>query len=170
MMFTNENNEQESILVEKMIDHKRYTKWNTNNGYVRSCTGSKNESIPIGEGLSISVEDIPQAYSHFTYLASGRKYLVCDLQGALNTNVSPPVFELTDPAIHYKTQTNRMTFGSSDGGEEGIQNFLQSHECSALCRMVCRRWLKDPVVSEAIHCKNILENSPKNNKRVRFAL
>ncbi|KAL7534191.1 hypothetical protein ACHAXR_005712 [Thalassiosira sp. AJA248-18] len=171
MMFTNQSNERDAVLVEKMIDYEKYTKWNNNYGYVESSSAhTSNPSISIGDGISISLDDIPQAYSHFTFLASGRRFLVCDLQGVLDTNVSPPVFELTDPAIRYKKRTQRVDFGRTDCGEDGIQNFFRSHKCSALCRMVCRRWLNNPVTNEVIQCRDILEGRPRNDKRVRFAL
>ncbi|KAL7524552.1 hypothetical protein ACHAXR_001550, partial [Thalassiosira sp. AJA248-18] len=58
-----------------------------------------------------------------------------EVSGVLDTNVSPPVFELTDPAIHYKERTQRVDFGRTYCGEDGIENIFQSHKCSALCRM-----------------------------------
>eukprot|EP00985_Skeletonema_marinoi_P004387 scaffold1918_cov100-Skeletonema_marinoi.AAC.1 len=36
MLFSKENNERGAILVEKMLDHEKYMKWNTNGGYVRT--------------------------------------------------------------------------------------------------------------------------------------
>ncbi|KAL7525196.1 hypothetical protein ACHAWF_001247 [Thalassiosira exigua] len=178
MMFTNEKNERDAILVEKMLDFKSYTKWNTNAGYVKgSPTSTATQMLEIGDGLCFSIEDVPQAYSHFTYLASGRNFLVCDLQGVLNTKSSPPVFELTDPAIHYKKLTKRIDFGRTDRGEAGIQDFLLSHKCSPLCRMICREWLHDPIENEVVQCRDIRkapvggtrDEPQKKHKRVRFA-
>ncbi|KAL7536710.1 hypothetical protein ACHAWF_005537 [Thalassiosira exigua] len=173
MMFVNEKNEQDAILVEKMLDVKSYTKWNTNAGYVKgSPSPTATRSLEIGDGVCISIEDVPQAFSHFTYIASGRRFLVCDLQGVLNTSLSPPVFELTDPAIHYKKRTQRIDFGRTDRGEAGIQDFLTSHKCSPLCRMLCRRWLDDPIENEVIQLRDIREVptvGQKTHKRVRFA-
>jgi hypothetical protein len=95
--------------------------------------------------LSWEPADIPQAFSHFTYRLSHMEMLVCDLQGVLKsaTHCHPcqsPVFELTDPAIHYKPLDGREhVFGRTDHRERGIANFFKSHTCSELCEMVGRR-------------------------------
>jgi hypothetical protein len=44
------------------------------------------------------VDEVPQAFSHFSYDNSGGKTLVCDLQGVWNAFDG---FVLTDPVIHY---------------------------------------------------------------------
>lgn len=46
-------------------------------------------------------DDIPQAFSHFTYRFTKRRLLVCDLQGVLTQSASGQAsFEFTDPVIH----------------------------------------------------------------------
>ena len=47
------------------------------------------------------------------------------------TKGTPPVFELTDPAIHYTQQTDRTDFGRTDLGENGIEHFFQIKLTSA---------------------------------------
>jgi hypothetical protein len=174
MMFEKGSNQRDAILVEKMLDHEKYMKWNTNCGYVRTGVTHSDTSGSFSHGdWHFTLEDIPQAYSHFTYNASGRRFLVCDLQGVLNTTTSPPVFEFTDPAIHYKERTNRHEFGRTDLGVDGIEQFFQTHICSDLCRMVCRQCIDqdDMVVEyESIHGKpNIVPEKEKSRKRVTFA-
>lgn len=179
MLFTKENYERGAILVEKMLDHEKYIKWNTNGGYVRTGTAYSGTAMSFSSrngDFHFSLEDIPQAYSHFTYNASGRRFLVCDLQGVLDTNRQPPVFELTDPAIHYKNRTDRIDFGRTDLGEKGIEQFFQTHVCSDLCRMVCRQWICGDE-DDIIQYENILERPSmtseekgKTEKRVKFAL
>jgi len=147
------------LLVEKMLDHTKYKKWNNNDGYVDGMAFDEYQSMKneetrtlkqrrkcenLYDDCTFSIEDIPQAYSHFTYLASKRKFLVCDLQGVLNTDVTPPVFELTDPAIHYSEMTSRKDYGRTDRGEHGIQDFFKTHVCSNLCRILLKRWIDDP--------------------------
>mmetsp|Transcript_29675 Transcript_29675/g.59657 ORF Transcript_29675/g.59657 Transcript_29675/m.59657 type:complete len:459 (-) Transcript_29675:52-1428(-) len=187
MLFDKDDNERGAILVEKMLDHEKYMKWNTNGGYVR--TGN---TYP-GAAMSFSgqngdyhflLEDIPQAFSHFTYNASGRRFLVCDLQGVLDVKKCPPVFELTDPAIHYSEQTRRTDFGRTDKGENGIEEFFKTHTCSDLCRMVCRHWINgaedDVIQYESIRGggqvvgeageRETPGGEKKSVKRVKFAL
>ncbi len=96
------------------------------------------------------------------------------MQGVLDTK--KPVFEFTDPAIHYKKQTDRVDFGRTDLGENGIEQFFQTHVCSDLCRMVCRQWVDGE--DEIIQYESIREGAStsmksdgeeKAVKRVKFA-
>jgi hypothetical protein len=73
-------------------------------------------------------EDVPQAFSHWTFTYTQGNYLVCDLQGVLGTS-----FHLTDPAIH--SWTSRSThFGDTDRGREGMKAFFRTHVCNPLCK------------------------------------
>ncbi|XP_066936684.1 uncharacterized protein [Clytia hemisphaerica] len=85
--------------------------------------------------LDILNEDVPQAFSHFSHKRSRRRRMVCDLQGVLDTSQKPPMFELTDPVIHYKSSRNRENvYGKTDKGQKGINDFFQTHKCNNLCR------------------------------------
>jgi Alpha-kinase family len=77
-----------------------------------------------------------QAFSHFTHAFTNRKVLVCDLQGVYNTSTVPPTFELTDPAIHYRSKKRRMVYGRTDKGESGIRLFFKTHKYSDICKLV----------------------------------
>ena len=69
-------------------------------------TGSSSVNRSTGNvPISFTTADIPQAFSCFSYRFSARKYLVCDLQGVLDGRSSPMCFELTDPVIHYRSNT-----------------------------------------------------------------
>ncbi|XRB13182.1 VWFA domain-containing protein [Pseudoscourfieldia marina] len=98
----------------------------------------------------INKDDVPQAFSHFTYEATGGTKLVCDLQGVWN---STDGFRFTDPVIHQgegKEEENTRSDGTpdrkvrangpTDRGDIGIANFFRSHECNEICR---RLGLKD---------------------------
>jgi hypothetical protein len=78
--------------------------------------------------------DYLQAFSHFTYLFTNKRLLVCDLQGIFNTGASPPIFELSDPVIHDKKQKRR--FGYTSNGQSGIQSFFNSHKCTGICKIM----------------------------------
>jgi hypothetical protein len=89
--------------VEKFIPGT-YVKWNNNWDW------------------SDEVRNTPQAFSHFTWQASGHKLLVCDLQG---------VGDLwTDPQIH---TVDKQRFGKGNLGMEGISKFLSAHRCNSIC-------------------------------------
>mmetsp|Transcript_77274 Transcript_77274/g.208584 ORF Transcript_77274/g.208584 Transcript_77274/m.208584 type:complete len:224 (+) Transcript_77274:174-845(+) len=65
----------------------------------------------------------PQAFSHFTWIASGQALLVCDIQGVGD--------RWTDPQIH--TRDGRG-LGEGNLGWSGIQRFFQSHRCNVICQ------------------------------------
>ncbi|EKX49905.1 hypothetical protein GUITHDRAFT_67435, partial [Guillardia theta CCMP2712] len=89
--------------VEKFISGT-YRKWNNNWDW------------------SDDERNTPQAFSHFTWEASGNRLLVCDLQG---------VGDLwTDPQIH---TCDRKGYGKGNLGMDGIKRFLGAHKCNSIC-------------------------------------
>ena len=85
--------------------------------------------------------EVAQAFSHYTYLASGRKRLVCDLQGVYDESAN--LLRLSDPVIHYKsTSGRRRVHGMTDKGEKGVGMFFATHRehCGHLCKLVNRRF------------------------------
>eukprot|EP00892_Ulva_mutabilis_P004116 jgi/Ulvmu1/2076/UM123_0008.1 len=94
------------VLVEPFIDN--FSKFNSNTGWVPGCDGAH----------AIWVEAM-QALSHFSYHASGCKYLLCDLQGAVRRNK----IILTDPVILSADQR----YGPTDLGQQGIEQFFFHH-------------------------------------------
>jgi len=86
-------------------------------------------------GAGIKESDYLQAFTHFTYRYTNKKVMVCDLQGIFNTDMVPPTFELTDPAIHYaSTKGRRVVFGRTDKGKSGMNVFFKTHKCNKLCK------------------------------------
>lgn len=91
--------------------------------------------VAITSKKELNPSDYLQAFTHFTYRYTSRKVLVCDLQGVFNTDMTPPTFELTDPAIHYaSTKGRRMVFGRTDKGPTGMRNFFNTHKCTTICK------------------------------------
>lgn len=70
--------------------------------------------VKISEAIASKIidDDVPQAFSHWTYVWTKHDRLVCDLQGVLEKNV----FVMTDPAIHSRTWPS---FGPTDRGNSG---------------------------------------------------
>mmetsp|Transcript_41099 Transcript_41099/g.84071 ORF Transcript_41099/g.84071 Transcript_41099/m.84071 type:complete len:454 (-) Transcript_41099:360-1721(-) len=66
---------------------------------------------------------LPQAFSHFTWEASDRKLLVCDIQGVGDF--------YTDPQVH---SADGEGFGTGNMGLGGIQKFFSTHRCNTVCR------------------------------------
>ncbi|KAG7371673.1 alpha-kinase family protein [Nitzschia inconspicua] len=87
-----------------------------------------------------SPSDYLQAFSHFTYLFTNKRLLVCDLQGVYNTDMVPPTFELSDPAIHYRSKSKgsekTMVYGRTDRGHSGITKFFNTHKCTDICKIL----------------------------------
>jgi len=105
-----------------------YRKHNNNYGYV-----------------SEEERSTPQAFSHFTYEASDHKILICDVQGVNDL--------YTDPQIH---SIDSSAFSKGNMGESGLQKFLGSHRCNAICR-----YLKLP----SINAKDDTEQSTMPSTR-----
>jgi hypothetical protein len=80
--------------------------------------------------------DYLQAFSHFTYLFTKGKILVCDLQGVYNTDMIPPTFELSDPVIHYRSKNRNKVCGVTDRGQKGHQLFFNTHQCGKVCKFM----------------------------------
>jgi hypothetical protein len=174
------NGKECSLLTEKMIDTEKYTKWNSNNGFVKGQVrkpinvdfemkkqqaqaaakgaeqqldiiaeegesdddGGYEEETDGNEALescqlnmgNLDPDDFLQAFSHFTHRRSRKKKLVCDLQGVYDTDSRPPIFRLTDPAIHYASaKGRRRVYGNTDGGNAGMDRFFNTHKCGPLC-------------------------------------
>ncbi|XP_063722328.1 alpha-protein kinase vwkA-like [Symsagittifera roscoffensis] len=97
----------EWVAVEPFMEGE-YKKFNSNSGAV----------FLSSEALA--------AFSHFTYIASDCKFVVCDLQGIR----ADDYYYLTDPAICSRDQS----YGPTDIGVTGINAFFERHECTKICK------------------------------------
>ena len=144
------------VLCEPELDGK-FIKWNNNAGAVKASGADRKsaethqnkcfQSVGLGMALieesdeededeeaigPIEVDDVPQAFSHFTYEHSKGKNLVCDLQGVWNQDDG---FVLTDPVVHCVSRTGRKhKNGATDKGLQGVERFFETHKCNALCK------------------------------------
>ncbi|KAF0684581.1 Aste57867_23452 [Aphanomyces stellatus] len=88
---------------------------------------------PAKKHLTMDVDLVPQAFSHYSYFFTKRRHLVCDLQGVFDA--AALVFELTDPVIHHCHSKGRSRrFGKTDMGQKGVHSFFATHTCNALCK------------------------------------
>lgn len=102
------------VLVEPFIEN--YRKFNSN-------TGWNDSSTPWPQ--------VMQALSHFTYHISNGAYLVCDIQGGIDSKA----VILTDPAI----LPTKKEFGPLDLGPKGISSFSGQHKCNRFCQQTWRK-------------------------------
>ncbi|KAF8205204.1 kinase-like domain-containing protein [Mycena galopus ATCC 62051] len=69
------------------------------------------------------------AFTHFVYYYSQQTLVLCDIQtmkARINGQQKNVIF---DPMAH----TPKGKSGPGDHGQEGIKNFLSTHQCSAKC-------------------------------------
>jgi len=57
------------------------------------------EDLHRVESKLSTASEVAQTFSHFSYYATGKERLVCDLQGVYNEKEN--VLKLSDPVIHY---------------------------------------------------------------------
>ncbi|KAL7539511.1 hypothetical protein ACHAXR_009359, partial [Thalassiosira sp. AJA248-18] len=127
--YTNDNGVRCGLLVERYLKGK-FTKYNGNNGYVNDSHDGTVIDLAIGEVKNV---DFVQAFSHWVYVNTNHKLLVCDLQGILDLEGRRPIFRLTDPAICSKGG-KRNRYGKTDLGMRGIRNFCRFHKCNGVCK------------------------------------
>jgi hypothetical protein len=96
-------------------------------------------AAPTLQPVCFTPSEVAQAFSHFSYWATGRKRLICDLQGVFDEKEN--VLRLSDPVIHYHSHSNRrFVHGRTDRGWKGIGMFFETHHehCGHLCKLVNR--------------------------------
>ncbi|KAF5870948.1 putative elongation factor 2 protein [Botrytis fragariae] len=108
-------------LVEPMIEN--FEKFNSNTGW----TGQDNVW-----------NEAMQALSHFSYHDSGRRFLLCDLQGGLYSDG----YILSDPVI----MSQAHNCGPADLGNDGIKSFFERHRCGQFCD---QNWVKPALTGRA---------------------
>ena len=84
--------------------------------------GGQYEKHNTNGGAVTSDRNTPQAYSHFSFVASNKQMCVCDIQGVMDM--------YTDPQVHTADGTG---FGQGNLGTDGIHRFLASHQCNEIC-------------------------------------
>lgn len=76
--------------------------------------------------------EVAQAFSHYSYWASGKTRLICDLQG--NFDEKKNMLSLSDPVIHSDTESG-MYYGRTDRKRKGMSMFFATHKCNKLCHI-----------------------------------
>jgi len=92
--------------------------------------------------IFVTHDEVAQAFSHFSYIHSGKKMLICDLQGVYDN--TDKLLRFTDPVIHYhdiKKKEKRGVCGRTDLGQKGIWGFFRTHRCNGLCDLVTKGFI-----------------------------
>jgi len=105
------------LCCERFIEGE-YVKYNSNSGFI--------EETPHH-----TVRNTPQAFSHFTYVASEGQLIVVDVQGVGDL--------YTDPQVHSVDVCKYC--GDANLRLRGIAYFFASHKCNAICRALKLRQL-----------------------------
>lgn len=108
----------ESMLLEQEI-RGEYEKFNSNSGWANDAA------------------TLPQFFSHWSWVESGGRVLICDLQGHRGRPGGPKwhrthaYYIFTDPVVLTKDPGQ---LGCGDLGWDGILQWFEGHECNDLCR------------------------------------
>jgi hypothetical protein len=99
----------------------------------------RTEGEPRIVAKKFTASEVAQAFSHFSYYATGKKRLICDLQGVFDEKES--VLKFSDPVIHYhnpRKAHRRSVHGRTDLSRKGVAMFFETHNdsCGHLCRLV----------------------------------
>lgn len=78
-------------------------------------------------GKVFTSDTLAQAFTHFTWKASGRRIMICDIQGVGDV--------YTDPSIQCEQEeTPELAEKSCNWGGEAVHTFFRQHRCSVHCR------------------------------------
>ena len=107
------------VTIEEYIPGK-FTKYVNNNGL----------SIPVDKDDNVRLLQKAECFAHYTYVKSGEKLMVLDIQGS--------GYRLYDPEIASTELVveNELLFCVGNLSNTAIQTFLRNHKCiDNMCRM-----------------------------------
>jgi hypothetical protein len=95
-------------------------------GEMIKYTNNYNMIRPGAEAREKMLVELCVAFSHFSYVHSGKHLMVCDLQGSITADSKgKKTLLLTDPAIH---SVDKPRFGKTNLGEAGFEAFFKRHK------------------------------------------
>lgn len=104
---------------------------------------------------------VAQALSHFSYHITGEECVLCDLQGGASFGFDERqrVYTLSDVVVLSKSRS----YGATDLGEDGINNFFHHHRCNEFCNSTWRvpaftRNMYVPVMTTTFSTAGLLGN------------
>ncbi|KAF8125226.1 kinase-like domain-containing protein, partial [Mycena galopus ATCC 62051] len=85
------------------------------------------------------------AFQHFVYINSNKSLVLADIQASESHNSASKASVLFDLMLH--TITGQV-LGGGDHGEDGIQTFVDQHECGERCAQMGLEPLTEPKEDE----------------------
>ncbi|GET93553.1 myosin heavy chain kinase a-like protein [Leishmania tarentolae] len=135
--YKTQDTDEVMFVMEPMLSG-RFTKYNSN--YGETYREEKKASLTSSEAKRrTEIFEAAEAFSHFTLVESGGSMLVCDLQGVHDF--------LTDPQIH---TVDGKGLGMGNMGQEGIDKWIEKHECNEICRSLGLQPLLGAVPSSTV--------------------
>ncbi|KAL6765996.1 kinase-like domain-containing protein [Haematococcus lacustris] len=129
-----------------------YTKFNDNEGYVAALPD---------DAADREAHELAQAFSHWSWVHSGGRELLCDIQGVGARWTDPQVgaggcllllhgnetaqAPAEDLVASLQVNSVATKYGRKDMGAKGIAAFFGSHRCNDFCRAlgIDKKWLVD---------------------------
>jgi hypothetical protein len=139
-----------TVMIEKFLEGA-FKKWSNNWMYVDPDNSNINQ--------------VMQAFSHYSWARSKGKLLICDLQGV----VSGSDVTLTDPAIH----SIGRKYGGSDMGIYGVVAFFKVHQCNRCCKglpVLSVSAMEGAAVKMGVDLASLVPDPRKPNSRFLFEL
>jgi hypothetical protein len=107
---------------EPYLDVTRYQKHNSNFGFVHPTN-----------------RNTPQAFSHFSWEYSKRRFIIVDIQGVGDVYTDPQMHSADDDG------SGNGPWGIGNLGKKGIDRFLETHRCNAVCRALGLEPTRQPI-------------------------
>lgn len=122
------NNTYQDIIIEKLDFPIPYIGYTTtgNAFFLEEFIPGNHEKHNNNYGFVNPTRNTPQAFSHFSYAATGGIMMVVDLQGAHN--------RLNDPQIHHISDSKN--YGEGNLGINGMKEFFKTHLCNDICKAI----------------------------------
>lgn len=100
------------------------------------------------------MNEVAQAYSHFTFERSRGQFLVCNIQGISSTVEGDStdegmVLSLIHPAVHTSSgEQASKSFTRGNRHEDGFVDFFTTHRCNETCRHIGLESRHDDLVAK----------------------
>eukprot|EP00049_Salpingoeca_infusionum_P010950 m.189010 g.189010 ORF g.189010 m.189010 type:complete len:444 (-) comp14791_c0_seq2:3545-4876(-) len=117
-----------TFVVEELLKGDSFIKFNRNDGMVLQKPQDAMHLPPLYVSVCLA-----QAFSHWSYIYTGKKKMVLDVQGMYTVEGDQVKLALTDPAIANKVPNAQ---DQADFGPVAFEKFLADHQCNSICKIL----------------------------------